>query len=542
MAATAAPLLLRLIQAAEVLEHHAPLLGRETGKLVPRRIADLWPCARRPREERGRNVDAVTARGAAGAFLLLIRLVTREAAACVEQLAVEALLSCDRSGVEPSRFELPRELARFLRERTRGAGIAAGLQAFQLLGELPLAVGELPQPLHHRVAAHPHHRQESLRVAVHALLLLRHAGELLDRLLEAGSRLCPGDALRGPHECVRRRVERIERLLRKWRGGGGIGIALLELFARLLHLVLRVPQRGLELRRYQRVPSRGGADLLLDRVRPFFDGSLARARGRARFTVAQGVGNFLLPPRERRRFGERAIQRVQRFLSPRGRQRIAPLPQRIRELRERVGGLLSRCPRAARVALARGVRGFLHGALRAARGALRILQRHRLAGTVHAFGQRIGGRGEIALGGSRRGIGTLRLFPGPLGLAALQVLHLAQAILERAVVHARGLRGAGDLFDRLRQLLDALRHRRLIARNFLSPLRGLERHRALLRLATAAVRPSGRSAVLVSISFRREIARPVAQFALRGRHGVRRLGDGPRRLARLGPQLLHARQ
>src|SRR5438876_6463927 len=422
MAATAAPLLLRLIQAAEVLEHHAPLLGRETGELVPRGIADLWPCARRPREERGRNVDAVTARGAAGAFLLLIRLVAREAAACVEQLAVEALQSRDRSGVEPSRFELPRELARFLRERTRGAGIAAGLEAFQLLGELPLAVGELPHPLHHRVAAHPHHRQKSLRVTVHALLLLRHAGELLDRLLEAGSRLRAGDALRGPHECVRRRVERIERLLRERGGGGGIGIALLELFARLLHLVLRIPQRGLELRRYQRVPSRGGADLLLDRVRPFFDGGLARARGRARFTVAQGVGNFLLPPRERRRFGERAIQGVQRFLSPRGRQRIAPLPQRIRELRERVGGLLSRCPRAARVALARGVRGFLHGALRAARGALRILQGHGLAGTVHPFGQRIGGRGEIALGGNRRGIGTLRLFPGPLGLAALQVL------------------------------------------------------------------------------------------------------------------------
>src|SRR5882762_2888729 len=287
MAATAADLLLRLIQAAEVLEHHAPLLGRETGELVPRRIADFWPRAGRPGEERSRNMDTVTDRGAAGTVLLLIRLVTGEAAARVEQLAVEALLSRDSSGVEPSRLELPRELARFLCQRARGAGIASGLQAFQLLGELPLAVGELPQPLHHRVAAHPHHRQQSLGVAVHALLLLRHAGELLDRLLEAGSRLRPGNALGGPHECVRRRVERIERRLREWRGGGRIGIALLELFARLLHLVLRVPQRGLELRRDQRVPSGGGADLLLDRVRPFFDGGLARARRRARFAVAQ---------------------------------------------------------------------------------------------------------------------------------------------------------------------------------------------------------------------------------------------------------------
>src|SRR2546425_6325516 len=261
MPASATQLLLRLIQPAEVLEHHAPLLGRETGELVPRRVADFRTCAGRTGEERGRNVDAVTRGGAAGTLLLFIGLVAGEAAAGIEQLAVEALLPRDCSGVEPSRFELSGQLAGFLGEGTGGAGIASCLQPLELLGECALAAGELAQALQHRVAARRHHRQQPLRVAVHSLLLLRHPGELLERLLEAGSRLGAGDALRRPHQRVRGRVERVERLLCERRGSRGIGIALLELLARLLHLVLRVPQRGLELRRYQRMPTGRGADL-----------------------------------------------------------------------------------------------------------------------------------------------------------------------------------------------------------------------------------------------------------------------------------------
>src|SRR5437870_2642963 len=148
MPASASRLLLRLIQPAEVLEHHAPLLGRETGQLVPRGVADFRTGAGRSGGERGRNVDAVTRSGAAGALLLVIRLVAGETTAGIEQL---------------------------------------------------------------------------------------------ERLLEAGSRLRAGDSLRRPHQRVRGRVERIERLLRERRGVGGIGIALLELLARLFHLVLRVP-------------------------------------------------------------------------------------------------------------------------------------------------------------------------------------------------------------------------------------------------------------------------------------------------------------
>src|SRR2546427_4598775 len=198
MPASARRLLLRLIQPAEVLEHHAPLLGRETGELVPRGVADFRTGAGRSRDERGWKVDAVTGGGAAGALLLVVRLVAGGAAAGIEQLAVEALLPLDRPAIEPSRLELSGQLAGLLGERARGAGIASCLQPLELLGEGALAAGELTQALHHRITARRHHRQQPLRVAVHALLLLRHAGELLERLLEAGSRLRAGDSLRRP--------------------------------------------------------------------------------------------------------------------------------------------------------------------------------------------------------------------------------------------------------------------------------------------------------------------------------------------------------
>src|SRR6266566_3259802 len=109
MPASASRLPLRLIQPAEVLEHHAPLLGRETSELVPRGVADFRTGAGR-RDERGWKVDAVTRGGAAGALLLVIRLVAGEAAAGIEQLAVEALLPLDRPAIEPSRLELSGQL------------------------------------------------------------------------------------------------------------------------------------------------------------------------------------------------------------------------------------------------------------------------------------------------------------------------------------------------------------------------------------------------------------------------------------------------
>src|SRR5882762_8657664 len=154
--------MLRVIEPAEVLEHHATLLGRESTQLVPRRVAEPRSAASRTWEERGRDVNAVgTGCGPAGALLLLVGLVARQAATGVEQFAIEALLPLDGSGVEP---------ARLLGQRARSAGVAARLQALELFGEGALAARELAEPLHHRVATRSHHRQQPLRVAVHALL------------------------------------------------------------------------------------------------------------------------------------------------------------------------------------------------------------------------------------------------------------------------------------------------------------------------------------------------------------------------------------
>src|SRR5436190_1022473 len=203
---TSASLMLRrgLIQPAEVLENQAPLLGGETAELVPGRVADLWTRARGARLQDAGNVHAVTDGGAAGAVLLFVGLLTGEGATGVEQFSVQAFLALDGPGVQPSRFQLACQIARFLGKRACRTRVASRLQPLELFGELSLARRELPQALHRPFTARAHHRQEALRVAVHALLLLRHAGELLERFLEARSRFGAGDLFRIAHQGVRR--------------------------------------------------------------------------------------------------------------------------------------------------------------------------------------------------------------------------------------------------------------------------------------------------------------------------------------------------
>src|SRR5256885_13267725 len=62
------------IQSPEILEHEPPLLRREPGQLVPRRIAQPGTRARRAGFEYCRKVHAVVCGGAAGALLSLFRL------------------------------------------------------------------------------------------------------------------------------------------------------------------------------------------------------------------------------------------------------------------------------------------------------------------------------------------------------------------------------------------------------------------------------------------------------------------------------------
>jgi len=109
---------------------------------------------------------------------------------------------------------------------------------------------------------------------------------------------------------VGRGVERVEGLLGKRRGRRRVGIAPFQLLARLPHLVWRVPSAASSCGDNQRMTAGRLADLLLDGMRPFFDGGLARAGRRTGFAIGQRVGDFLLALRQRGRFREGAIERV----------------------------------------------------------------------------------------------------------------------------------------------------------------------------------------------------------------------------------------
>src|SRR5207245_4071898 len=106
------------------------------------------------------------------------------------------------------------------------------------------------------------------------------------------------------------------------RGGGRrVGLSLLQLLARRRHLALREAEGALELRRDERVPAGGLADVTLHHRRPLLDRSLARPRGGTALPALQRLGHLLLPPGEHARPRQRLIERRERPPAPR-------LPQR----------------------------------------------------------------------------------------------------------------------------------------------------------------------------------------------------------------------
>src|SRR5690242_18835460 len=117
--ASATRLRLRRIEPAEIIEHQAPLLGRQPLQLLPGRIAQPRCGAGRSGPQDLRHVHAVPGGGAADALLLLVGLIVREGAAGIEQPVVQTLLALDGLLVEPSRLELAGQLLRLLRERAR---------------------------------------------------------------------------------------------------------------------------------------------------------------------------------------------------------------------------------------------------------------------------------------------------------------------------------------------------------------------------------------------------------------------------------------
>src|SRR5436309_944826 len=185
--------LLGRIQPPEVLEHEPPLVGSEVHQLFPCRVAQPGPGARGAGLEHAGDVHAVAGGRAAGALLVLVRLPAGERPTGVEEAAVQALLTLDCLGVEPSRFELPGELAGLPRERSRRGARALRLHARELVSERALPRRQRAELLQHGLAACTHHREQAARLPVQGLLVASEAGELLDRFGEAAARLRAGD-------------------------------------------------------------------------------------------------------------------------------------------------------------------------------------------------------------------------------------------------------------------------------------------------------------------------------------------------------------
>src|SRR2546425_6056065 len=138
-------LMLRRIDQPEVLEHEAALLGGEGGEPLPGRVAESGARARGPGREHARQMDAVADGRAADPLLLLVRLRAREAAAGVEQPAVQPALTLDRLAVESASLELAGQLARLLGEGPRGGARALRPPALQPPRPPPPA-GAAPPP------------------------------------------------------------------------------------------------------------------------------------------------------------------------------------------------------------------------------------------------------------------------------------------------------------------------------------------------------------------------------------------------------------
>src|SRR5256884_7256617 len=172
-------LLLRRIHSPEILEHQPTLLGGETLELLPLGVPEPRARARRARLQDVGDVHAVSGRGPADTFLVLVGLVVRDRAAGAEQSAGQPLLALDGLLVEAPGPELACRLLRLLRERTGGGVRAFGLEPLELLRQGALAGGESLEPLQHGFPAQPHQRQQALCQTVQPLLITRQTRQLL---------------------------------------------------------------------------------------------------------------------------------------------------------------------------------------------------------------------------------------------------------------------------------------------------------------------------------------------------------------------------
>src|SRR5256712_10283729 len=174
------------------------------------------------------------------------------------------------------------------------------------------------------------------------------------------------------------------------------------------------------------------ADLPLHRRRSLFDSGRARPLRGTASAGPERLGYALLALRQGRRLGERAVERVERLLAPRARERVAPRAQRGGQLRELLLRLRAGPLRRARIPLLGRLGGALHGAGGLLRGALRRRERgfatrwlpEVFPHLLDAARQRIGALRERALAGRRRAVRPAGVGAVPLALAALQVFRV----------------------------------------------------------------------------------------------------------------------
>src|SRR5207253_844031 len=236
-------------------------------------------------------------------------------------------------------------------------------------------------------------------------------------------------------------ARQLSRLLRQRGGLTGVRTPLLELLARRGHLALGKAERPLELRRDERMLPRRLADLPLHCRRPLLDRRLARARRGTALPAAQRCGHLLLAVRQRRRLGQRAVERAERLLAPRAGQRVASRPQCVGKSRQLLLRRLAGPLRSSLVTLPRRLGGALHRALRLPRGLLRRRERARAPGRrpevlphlLDAVRQRVGSLLERALPRCRRPVRAPRVRVVPVGLAPLQVFRVGRERGERAL-------------------------------------------------------------------------------------------------------------
>src|SRR5436190_304701 len=510
------------VDAREVVEDRAPLVGRKPAHLLPRRRLEL---DRRLRVDgTGWRERLVPLRRRRFALAGIVAFVLLERAPRVEQTAEELLLPRERAGVETTIVERIGQLPRLACE-LRGAVAPCGVAGLlELIGDVPLLPRELPrQRLSRPGARAAGHRQHPLRLRVELTLLLRHLLHLLEHLADAGRALRAVRAFAVAGQCRRRLGERARGLAQRARLLRRLTVVLADALRRLRDLRLRLRHGALRARREERALARRALDPLARLVDPLLDRALRRSAILALPARPRLLLQRALLMRELHHLLHCLIQLGGQLLLPIVHLRLARVLHRLRgllHLRRGVTGLalallagllagalalsfLARLHRARRAThpLSRLLRVLLRlaGLRRARRG---VVLRETLLQLLHRIAQPLRTLGQL-----RRFLRALALGVLPLRLLALRVLALRFLLLRflglRCVLSRRAIALRRSTARRVGECLLLLRQ--------LARFVGQRLHRTLVRRALEHFR-AARELFLEPLLHLREVAQRIARL------------------------------